>query len=283
MAAEPHHSPRRQTAPYRPPVGIPDRAGESRRLGFGVSILVHALVMALLLVPFANTAVVRVITAGHGGGPGPPGGGGGGTNGTGGTAGPPVERLRYLQVAVPAVVDAPAEEEVVPAEEEMIPPPEPEEPLPPAPVQPIPEAAVSMAQPEISVATIAGAGGGTGSDGSKGTGPGSGGGTGSGTGTGTGSGAGPGTGGGSGELFPPTPIAMIIPPVPVPDDLRGTEVTVVFDVDVSGRVLSLSFAPTGDRDFDRKLRERLERYRFNPGVRADGTPLRMSVAVSIAL
>jgi len=53
-----------------------------------------------------------------------------------------------------------------------------------------------------------------------------------------------------------------------------------FDVDSLGRVVSFDFTPTRDGDYNKKLREVFKSYRFRPGTRADGTPIRMKAQVS---
>lgn len=264
--------------PYRPPIGIPRPPGESRRFGAIVSVALHALVLLLLLAPLATSAVVDAI-AGGAGGAGPAGGGGGGTGGTGGRRDALIERLRYLHVAPeePRVEEATITEPAVPPP--VVPPPE-----EPEPVVPIPPPEVEpLAAVPVNVSAILGAGGGTGNDGTTGTGPGTGGGVGSGTGTGRGSGIGPGTGGGDASIYPPSPIETILPPLPVPGRIKGTEVVAVFDIDVTGRVLSVTFNPTRDRRYNEELRERLQRYRFRPAVLGDGTPVRAKVPIAITL
>lgn len=260
--------------PYRPPIGIPRPPGESRRVGAIASVAIHLTLLLLLLAPVATSTMVDIITDGAGG-PGPAGGGGGGTGGTGGQRELEIERLRYLQVAPQGTM---------PTAEEMTPPtePEPEVEEQPVPTTPQPEAK-PVEQPSVNVSAILGAGGGTGNDGTAGSGSGTGGGIGSGVGTGRGSGVGPGTGGGEGSVYPPSPIEVIIPPLPVPRRIKGTEVVAIFDVDTAGRVLSVTFNPTRDREYNSELRDRLERYRFRPAVLADGTPVRAKVPIPITL
>jgi periplasmic protein TonB len=135
--------------------------------------------------------------------------------------------------------------------------------------------------PEVSV--VSGTGGGSGHDGTNGSGPGSGGGVGSGVGSGRGSGVGPGTGGGTQANYPPQPIELFIPPVPVPDKVRGSHIVAEFDVDSTGRVLGMDFTHTRDRDYNKRLEEAFRGFRFRPGTRPDGTPLRMKAQVGFDL
>jgi protein TonB len=260
----------------RPPIGIPSRVGSSRRVTI-VSIALHLLVVMLILAPWAGSAVLEEIEGA--GGPGPAGGGGGGTMGTGGRRGLGVrERLHYVQVA-----PAPAPAATTPAP--VVPPPEPPKPTPapvpppqpvtpPQPAAPAPTPAPQASAEVGASAPTVGVGGGTGNDGTAGSGPGSGGGVGAGIGTGRGSGIGPGTGGGNGEVFPPQPTEVFIPPLPYPKSVRGTKLLAIFDVDSTGKVLGFEFTQTRDGGYNRKLREVLGGFRFRPGTRPDGTPVR---------
>src|SRR5579885_2684726 len=76
-----------------PATGMP--VSEEDRRGWGaLSALIHALIIALLVMPFAtHTGFVQEIAQGAGG-PGPAGGGGGGKRGTGGVQ----EHVRYIQI-----------------------------------------------------------------------------------------------------------------------------------------------------------------------------------------
>jgi len=91
-APTPNEPPRR----YRPPLGIPSR----QRRGVGglvASVLLHALLILLVIVPFSHPELVRAVLGA--GGAGPAGGGGGGNRGSGGK--PKTERLEYVRVASP--------------------------------------------------------------------------------------------------------------------------------------------------------------------------------------
>lgn len=229
------------------------------------SVLVHAVLIGLLLVEVGRSADLRELSQGAGG-PGPAGGGGGGRRGSGAQP----EALEYVRVAPP-----PEPAPVAPPRIETEPVPVPQIALVPA----IPEPEL----PRLASLPITGVGGGTGSDVTGGTGTGTGGGIGTGVGTGTGSSVGPGTGGGDQPNHPPTPIEMFIPPLPVPAGARGASVIVEFDVDESGRVRGIEFTQTRDRGYNRRLRQALEGYRFRPGSRPDGTPVRMKAQITIDL
>lgn len=106
---------------------------------------------------------------------------------------------------------------------------------------------------------------------------------GAGVGTGRGSGVGPGTGGAGGANYEPQMIEMFIPPLPQPAKVRGHEVVAVFDVDSTGRVLSVDFTPTPDRGYNKKLREVLTGFRFRPGTTPSGQPIRAKASVTYVL
>ncbi len=258
--------------PYRPPIGIP--IARQRSVGGAImSLLLHLLIVMLLLFPFFGAEIIADMRGA--GNAGPAGGGGGGRGGTGG--GRIVqERVQYVVPPPPPPV-VPQPERIPPPE--VIKPPEvkpPEVPPPePTPVPPVevPETRVEL-PPADAASRTTGSGGGSGNDGSAGSGPGSGGGTGSGIGTGRGSGVGAGTGGGTGTIYPPTPAELFIPPIPVPDRVKGRTITIVFDVDSSGKVIDFEFTPTRDAAYNRKLREILAATRFRPATDADGTPVR---------
>ena len=250
--------------PFRVPDGMP-KGRENWRMGAGVSAALHLLLLLLIIAPFALTKDITLIEQGAGG-PGPAGGGGGGTRGTGGVK---HETLRYVTVALPAPIPAPVPPPVVQ------PPPKVELVLPELP---------KVEPPKVSQLTpLTGIGGGTGNDGTAGSGPGSGGGVGTGVGTGRGSGTGPGTGGGTQENYPPTSTAMFIPPMPVPNSVRGMRLVVQFDVDEKGAVRGIDFTQTPDRGYNRKLRQLFEEFRFKPGHRPDGTPIRMKFQMEYQL
>lgn len=265
----------------RPPVGLPEGRGreERGRLGIVVSVLVHVVIILLLLVPLFRPDVMDIVLTRGAGGAGPAGGGGGGRRGTGGEY--IQERLHYMQVAPPAA-QAPATPSV-----QAAPQPTPTPPVPmPRPVErprptPPPPAQQAAPAPPAGAATQ-GQGGGTGDDGSSGSGPGSGGGIGSGVGTGIGSGVGPGTGGGGADsVYRPTPVQIFMPPYPVPDAIKNSHVVAVFDIDSTGKILDVSFNPTRDGGYNRKLRETLRSMRFRPAVRRDGRPVRAQYPLDI--
>ena len=264
------HDPPNRPA-YRVPVGLPQR-DEGRRQGVIVSVLVHAVIIALLLMPimFAHTAITRIEQGA--GGAGPAGGGGGGSSGVTGAR----ETLRYVRVArdpvpTPAVLPPVPKPVVAPV---PVPPVTPK----PDPVTKTPD--LSAIPAPASVVASAAPGAGSGRDGTAGNGPGSGGGVGAGIGAGRGSGTGPGTGGGTQANYPPSPIEFFLPPLPPPSSVRGFRFVAEFDVDSTGKVLHVDFSLTRDGDYNRRLSSVLTSMRFRPGTRPDGTPLRMKAQVS---
>lgn len=271
---------RRERPHYRPPVGVPRRR-ENRRAGAVFSLLVHLLLIWLLITPFMVHHPIFEIAQGAGG-PGPAGGGGGGRGGTGGETRRMTERLEFVAMK-------PAEQ---PKPAAVTPPPPKPRPVP-APVIPKPEltpiavsatpAVAAPAAPPLDVASTVGVGGGSGHDGSAGNGPGRGGGVGSGVGTGRGSGTGPGTGGGTQANYPPQPIEVFLPPYPIPGDVKGFHLVAQFDVDSTGRVLSMDFTPTPNRGYNRRLGDVFRSFRFRPGTTPDGTPIRMTAQIVVDL
>jgi len=250
---------------------------EDRRASALLSLLLHVAVVMLLVTPFAVHHAIVELQQGAGG-PGPAGGGGGGHGGTGGVQ-DQSERLRFIQVAPQPAAVAPQTppEQIIPPT--PIPPPEPVK-VEPTPTPKI-EAKIEIPAPAKlpDVAATPGTGGGSGHDGTNGSGPGSGGGVGTGIGTGRGAGIGPGTGGGNQANYPPQPKELFLPPMPVPDKVRGFHLVAQFDVDEFGKVHSFDFTPTRDGDFNKKLREVLGRMTFRAGSRPDGTPIPMKAQI----
>ena len=262
-----------ERARYRPPIGIP--LAKNRRIGsLAVSVLMHILVILLLIVPFTSPELLREVLGA--GGAGPAGGGGGGNRGTGGQ--PKTERIQFVNVA-PAPRPAVLPPLIKPLELKPIVPPPVQPPPTPTPKPPTSNPASEAAETK---SAVVGTGGGAGADGSAGAGPGSGGGVGSGVGTGKGSSVGPGTGGGPGTIYPPSPIELFLPPLPIPNKAKG-EVLVEFEVDSTGRVLDIKFNETRDGSYNRKLREAFAAMRFRPGVNGLGVPVKAKVQLIYSL
>jgi periplasmic protein TonB len=275
-STEPHRALAGGRRPRRvPAAGLPVRR-DSRRVSSLISLIVHALIIMLLIAPVIHTGDVEEKPQGSGG-PGPAGGGGGGRNGTGGVR----EHVQFVQVAPPPT---PAPKAVVPPPV-IAPTPKPVVAPPPVvkPPEPAPEAKPVDTKPEVKTAEAtsptAGTGGGSGRDGTNGSGPGSGGGVGSGIGPGRGSGTGPGTGGGVQANFPPTPTELFIPPLPMPDKVRGFHLVAEYDVDSTGKIVDFKFTPTRDGGYNKRLDEVLRSFKFRPGTTPDGKPIRMKAQI----
>lgn len=77
------------------------------------------------------------------------------------------------------------------------------------------------------------------------------------------------------RAVPPRPKGLILPPSDRPEDVRGKEVEVWVYVAATGRVIPDSTRlnpPTGDRGFDRRLREHAAGWVFE-AARKDGRPV----------
>ena len=267
--------------PYRPPIGVP--AERDSRWAGAVSVLLHALLIALMIVPLAIVRDAPDASRGAGGA-GAAGGGGGGSRGGGATF--VKEGLRFVQVVPPPPPPPPPAAVLVPP----VPVPKPPPPKPvvappptvPPPTVEAPPATPDSAKVEVAQGPAPGPGNGAGASAGPGAGPGTGGGTGTGNGTGKGSATGPGTGGGEGTIYPPTAELLLIPELPVPGALRGKTFIVHFEIDETGRVARVD-VDTGDSRYDRRLRDRFMQYKWRPAHRADGTPVAAGVDVPLGL
>ncbi len=240
------------------------------------SVLVHAFIIVLLILPSIHPRVLVIDELGAGG-PGPAGGGGGGNRGTGGVRS---ERIQFVSTAEVAPAPVPVPPRIIPPivekkAEEVVPPP--------VVAPPVAAAKADSGKATEATAPIPGVGGGTGNDGSGGTGPGSGGGKGSGVGTGTGSGVGPGTGGGTGTIYPPSPIQLVILPLPAPRKVKPYELEATFDVDSTGHATLLQWNEPKDKSYARRVLDTLLGWRFRPAVRADGMPVRAMFTVRASI
>jgi protein TonB len=257
-----------------PATGLP--AARDDRRGWGLlSLLLHLLLIMVLITPLASHDGLVIERPQGAGGAGPAGGGGGGHRGTGGLR----ETVRYVAVAAPPATKAPTTvlPPVPPKPAPVIPPPQAVTP-PPTQIAAAVTPAPQIAKVEAAAPTP-GSGGGTGSDGTAGTGPGSGGGVGSGIGTGRGSGVGPGTGGGVQANYPPTPIELFIPPLPMPAKVRGFHLVAEYDIDSTGKILGFNYTHTRDSGYNKRLEEVLGSFKFRPGTTPDGRPIRMKTQI----
>ncbi|MEO9227191.1 MAG: hypothetical protein ABI328_12525 [Gemmatimonadaceae bacterium] len=239
-------------------------------------MLAHLLLLLFVFYPALDSG----IDYGHrdgAGGASPAGGGGGGFTGGG------APRVQFVQVTpqLPSVTPT-----VTPPVTILPPLPQPVPPQVKQPdVTPKPIVPPALATPQQAAASVgsggAGAGVGAGKLGGGGAGSGIGGGVGSGDGTGKGSGVGPGTGGGNAKNFPPTLKQFVLPPLPMPDRVKGFTLTAWFDVDSTGKATLLRFTPTPDRGYNSRIRETLLAARFRPAVRPDGVAIRDTVDIQV--
>ena len=79
--------------------------------------------------------------------------------------------------------------------------------------------------------------------------------------------------------YPPTPLKLFIPPLPIPDGVRGFRLIAEYDVDETGKVVSFKFTLTRDVAYNRRLEQMLKGYKFRPGKTPDGTPVRTKAQV----
>jgi hypothetical protein len=247
---------------YRTPLGMPLR-DDGRRAGALVSVVVHALIIFLLIVPFFMPRNVIQRMQQGAGGPGP---GRRRRRWIAGNGRPQVGREDSIRSRLP---HAGSHAHDVAARR-------------PASTQGHAQgrAAEAGSRPATSRSqdAIGGTGrrrsrwppwslvpgGGSGTDGSAGAGPGSGGGVGAGVGTGRGSGTGAGTGGGTQVNYPPVPIEFFLPPLPAPGNVRGFHFVAEFDVDSTGRVITFDFTPTRDGDYNKRIAQVLRSMKFRP-------------------
>lgn len=253
--------------PYRPPVGIP-APRENRLRGVVVSVLVHALIVALLLIP-AVAAVIVHVNRQTAGAAGQRGGGGGGWG-------------QHLQESLHFMTSpAPTPTQTPPLKPPPTPPPKP----PPAESPPVPETTkVSEVPNEVGAGQEAPQGReqgqGRGQEG-QGQGPGTGGGTGPGRGTGTGNGTGPGTGGTGGTKIHAQTDFFAIPAGVAPTRPRPFHLHAIFAVTVHGDATLLSVNKADDGDFNRQIRDALMETHFKPATLPDGTPVADTVPIDI--
>lgn len=126
-------------------------------------------------------------------------------------------------------------------------------------------------------------GAGRGTSGELGRGPGSGGGIGTGEGTGTGSDRGPGTGGG-GNIFPPSPRNISLPPQPTPRELKGKAFDILFSVDENGHVTDVTVSPwVQHASYRERWMRQLRDFVFNPATLADGTPISSHFTITMRI
>jgi hypothetical protein len=70
----------------------------------------------------------------------------------------------------------------------------------------------------------------------------------------------------------PSAVEMVLPPMPIPEALRGQSVTAAFIIDERGKIERLTLRALDDRTYTRKLMTELRRMNFRPAIKSDGTP-----------
>src|SRR6185503_12630521 len=59
----------------------------------------------------------------------------------------------------------------------------------------------------------------------------------------------------------------------------GFHLVAEFDIDENGKVLDFNFSHTRDGGYNKRLEEVLRSFRFRPGTKPDGTPIRMKAQI----
>lgn len=118
----------------------------------------------------------------------------------------------------------------------------------------------------------------------SGAGPGSGSGSGGGSGSGVGPGTGPDSGGAGGNVFPPTPQGILLPPPDRPASVQGTTVRVRFEISARGEVLDVRVEPPiRDRRYRDEFLDRMRRFTFTPATTRDGRAIPGVLEVTFAM
>ncbi|MFQ6047513.1 MAG: hypothetical protein ACE5PT_14340, partial [Gemmatimonadales bacterium] len=117
--------------------------------------------------------------------------------------------------------------------------------------------------------------------GERGAGSGTGGGAGAGRGAGAGAGVGPGRGGEGGDVYPPEPKQIVLPPE-APPAIKGQVFTVRLWIDATGRVVKVEVdPPIRDSDYRRKFLERMYQLAFYPARTRDGRAVSAEFAIAV--
>ena len=65
--------------------------------------------------------------------------------------------------------------------------------------------------------------------------------------------------------YPPSPTELFIPPLPMPDKVRGFHLVAEYDVDSTGKVVDFKFTPTRDGGYNKRLDEVLRELQVPSG------------------
>ena len=84
-------------------------------------------------------------------------------------------------------------------------------------------------------------------------------------------------------MYPPTVVAMPIIPLPAPSKVRPYYLTAEFDVDSLGNTRLVTFNPSRDAGYNKRVKEALLEVRFRPATRMDGRPIRALAVLTYSL
>jgi hypothetical protein len=73
---------------------------------------------------------------------------------------------------------------------------------------------------------------------------------------------------------------MQLLPLPVPSKVRPYTMVAYFEVDTTGVARLLSFNPSKDGNYNKRVREMLMEMRFRPAVRGNGVPVKDTAVVT---
>jgi hypothetical protein len=73
---------------------------------------------------------------------------------------------------------------------------------------------------------------------------------------------------------PPVLVRMPIIPLPVPQSVLGSKISVLFIIDARGAIERITFAGPPDRQYTQALLKSFRTYEFRPATRLDGSPVR---------
>jgi hypothetical protein len=69
-------------------------------------------------------------------------------------------------------------------------------------------------------------------------------------------------------------IELFIPPLPIPNDVKGLRLLAEFDVGATGAAKLTGMSRTPNTRYNRRLQDALIKLRFRPGTTGDGRPTR---------
>lgn len=82
----------------------------------------------------------------------------------------------------------------------------------------------------------------------------------------------------SGSFYPPAQSELFLPPLPIPNNVRGFRLIAEFEVSSCGATLvGMSRSPSAK--YNRRLQQALRTLKFRPAVAMDGKPVRAKVRI----